>query len=40
LRSSLGAKAIEWTRMSSRPHVLATVSNTASSWPGADTSRG
>ena len=33
-RSSFGAKAIEWTRMSSLPHSLAIASNTASSWPG------
>ena len=33
-RSSLGAKAIECTRMSSWPHCLPIASNTASSSPG------
>ncbi len=33
-RSSLGANAIECTRMSSLPHFAFTASNTASSSPG------
>ena len=37
-RSSLGAKAIECTRMSSRPHCERMRSNIASSWPGTETS--
>ena len=39
-RSSLGAKAIECTRMSSSPQVLPISSNTASSWPSTLTSSG
>ena len=39
-RSSFGAKAIEWTRMSNLPHCRVIVSNAASSWPGTLTSSG
>ena len=39
-RSSRGAKAMEWMTKSSPPHSAAIRSNTASSAPGASTSRG
>ena len=39
-KSSFGAQAIEWTRMSSWPHSFVILSNTASSMPGVATSSG
>src|SRR5215212_1146583 len=39
-RSSFGAKAMEWTRMSSLPQRSRTASKTASSCPEAETSSG
>ena len=39
-RSSFGANAMECTRMSSLPQRSRTRSNTASSWPGTETSSG
>ena len=38
--ASFGENAIEWTTKSSLPHVLATLSNNASIWPGTRASSG